>query len=52
MASSPMHHVASLGRFKLYYAHRAPSCFEKPGLHLWTGKRHRYVLRLPKRKLR
>lgn len=55
MGSSPMKHVATVGRFRLYYATRER--FAYPGLHLWIGgsrfgdpgRGHVRVLPLPRR---
>lgn len=49
MASSPMRRLCSAGRYSLYWA--APSMrFTKPGVVLWTGKRHVRLLPLPQRR--
>lgn len=38
--SVPMRRVGKLGKFQLF---RADKHFLYPGLHLWTGRRHRQV---------
>ena len=42
MADSPMQHLFDLGRLRFYYAERQQ--FLMPGIHCWTGKRHRWIL--------
>lgn len=47
-ASSPMKPLFKLGRFSFYWAERR--WFTRPGVHVWTGKRH--VRILPFRRIR
>ena len=36
----------TVGKFRFYWAERGH--FLYPGLHVWTGKRHRRLLAVPK----
>jgi len=42
-----MRRLCGVGGFTLYFA--KPGEFVEPGFHLWTGKRHRRVLPLPRK---
>lgn len=49
MAASPMQPLGRLGRFRFYWA--SPRLwFSHPGLYVWTGKRHRRLLPLRRRR--